>query len=45
MKRIVTLFAAVVFAFVVVACDDGGGATEAPTDAPPATEEATEEAG
>jgi len=43
MKRIATLFAAVVFAFAVVACgDDGDDPTDAPTDAPAATEEASE---
>ena len=43
MKRIAALFAALVFAFAVAACDDDGDATEAPTDAP-AAEEAVDEA-
>jgi hypothetical protein len=47
MKRIAALFAALLFAFAVAACnDDDGDATEAPTDAPAAEEvadEATEE--
>ena len=43
MKRIAALFAAVVFAFAVVACDDDADATEAPTDAPAAEEAAEEE--
>ena len=41
MKRIAALFAAVLFAFAVVACDDGGDATEPPTEEP-AVEEPTE---
>jgi hypothetical protein len=36
MKRIAALFAALVFAFAVVACDDGDDPTAAPTDAPTA---------
>jgi hypothetical protein len=40
MKRIAALFAAVVFALAVVACDDGGDATEAPADSPAAEEPA-----
>ena len=43
MKRIAALFAAVVFAFAVVACDDDADPTEAPTDAPAAEEPAEEE--
>ena len=44
MKRIAALFAAVVFAFAVVACDDGDDdATEAPAESP-AAEEVVEEA-
>ena len=43
MKRIAALFAAVVFAFAVVACDDDADPTEAPTDAPAAEEAAEEE--
>ena len=43
MKRIAALFAALVFAFAVAACNDDGDATEAPTDAP-AAEEAADEA-
>jgi len=43
MKRIAALFAALVFAFAVVACNDDGDATEAPTDAP-AAEEVVDEA-
>jgi hypothetical protein len=42
MKRIAALFAAVVFAFAVVACDGDDDATDAPTEAPAATEEAAE---
>mgnify|MGYP003573004664 CR=1 FL=1 len=42
MKRIATLFAALVFAFAVAACDNDGDATEAPADEP-AAEEAAEE--
>jgi hypothetical protein len=41
MKKIATLFAAVVFAFAVVACDNDDDPTEAPTE-PAATEEASE---
>lgn len=42
MKRIAALFAAVVFAFAVVACDDDSDPTEAPTEEP-AVEEPAEE--
>jgi hypothetical protein len=43
MKRIAALFAAVVFAFAVVACDDDkDDATEAPAESPAATEAAEE---
>ena len=42
MKRIAALFAAVVFAFAVVACDGDDDATEAPADSPAATEAAAE---
>lgn len=38
MKRIAALFAAVVFAFAIVACGDDNDATEEPTDAPAAEE-------
>jgi len=38
MKKITALFAALVFAFAVVACDDGDDPTDAPTDAPAAAE-------
>ena len=45
MKKILALFAAVVFAFAVVACDDDGDdATEAPAESPVAEESADEEA-
>lgn len=48
MKRITALFAALLFAFAIAACnDDGGDATQAPADSPAAEEtvddEATEE--
>jgi len=42
MKRIAALFAAVVFAFAVVACDNDDDATEAPTESPAASEAAEE---
>jgi hypothetical protein len=42
MKKLTALFAALVFAFAVAACDDGDDATEAPADSPVA-EEAAEE--
>ena len=43
MKRIAALFAAVVFAFAVVACDnDNDDPTEAPTESPAASEAAEE---
>ncbi|MGD8485480.1 MAG: hypothetical protein PVH07_02465 [Chloroflexota bacterium] len=42
MKKLTALFAALVFAFAVAACDDGDDATEAPT-ASPVAEEAAEE--
>lgn len=38
MKKIAALFAALLFAFAVVACDDGDDPTEAPTDAAAAGE-------
>lgn len=38
MKKIATLFAALVFAFAIAACDDGDDPTAAPTDAPAAEE-------
>jgi hypothetical protein len=44
MKKIAALFAALVFAFAVVACDDGDDATEAPADSPAAEEPAEGEA-
>jgi hypothetical protein len=34
MKRIAALFAAVVFAFAIVACDDDADPTEAPSEEP-----------
>ena len=40
MKKIAALFAVVVFALAVVACDDGGDATEAPADSPAVEEPA-----
>jgi len=40
LKSIVGAFAAIVFAFAVVACNDDPDPTEAPTDAPAATAEA-----
>ena len=43
MKKIAALFAALVFAFAVVACDDGDDPTEAPTEAPAAEEPAEDE--
>ena len=43
MKRIAALFAALVFAFAVVACDDGDDATTAPADSP-AAEDAVDDA-
>lgn len=43
MKRIAALFAAVVFAFAIVACDDDEDPTEAPTEAPAVEEPAEEE--
>jgi hypothetical protein len=47
MKRIAALFAALVFAFAIAACDGDDDATEAPTDdaavEQPADEEAAEE--
>ena len=43
MKRIAALFAALVFAFAVAACDDDGDATEAPAEEPAAEEPAAEE--
>ena len=43
MKRIAALFAAVVFAFAVVACDDDNDdPTEAPAESPAASEAAEE---
>ena len=44
MKRIAALFAALVFAFAVAACDDDGDATEAPAEEPAAEEQVEEEA-
>ena len=45
MKRFAALFAALVFAFAVAACnDDGGDATQAPADSPAADEVVDEEA-
>jgi hypothetical protein len=44
MKRIAALFAALLFAFAVVACDNGDDATTAPTDEPIAEEAADEAA-
>jgi hypothetical protein len=38
LKKITALFAAMLFAFAVVACNDDDDATDAPTDAPAATE-------
>lgn len=43
MKRIAALFAAVVFAFAIVACDGDDDPTEAPTDEPAVEEPAEEE--
>lgn len=47
MKRIAALFAALVFAFAIVACDDDEDPTAAPADEPaveePVEEEAAEE--
>lgn len=40
LKNITALLAALVFAFAVVACDDGDDPTDAPTAAPAATEAA-----
>jgi hypothetical protein len=40
LKNITALLAALVFAFAVVACDDGDDATEAPAEAPAASEAA-----
>mgnify|MGYP001811774281 CR=1 FL=1 len=40
LKNITALLAALVFAFAVVACDDGDDATEAPAESPAATEAA-----
>ena len=40
LKNIVGAFAAIVFAFAVVACNDDPDPTEAPTEAPAATAEA-----
>lgn len=43
MKKITALLAALVFAFAVVACDDGDDdATEAPAESPVASEAASE---
>ncbi len=43
MKRITALFAALVFAFAIAACDGDDDATEAPADEP-AVEEPAEDA-
>ncbi len=40
--KIVGLLAALVFAFAVVACDNGDDATEAPVESPAASGEASE---
>lgn len=40
LKSIAGAFAAIVFAFAVVACNDDADPTEAPTEAPVATEAA-----
>ena len=40
MKKIATLFAALLFAFAVVACDNDDDPTEAPAESPAASEEA-----
>ena len=42
MKKIATLFAALLFAFAVVACNDDDDATEAPSESPAASEAASE---
>ena len=42
LKSIAGLFAALLFAFVVVACDNDDDATDAPAESPAATEEASE---
>ena len=42
MRKLATLFAAVVFAFAVVACDGDDDPTEAPAESPAASEEASE---
>ncbi len=42
MKKITALFAALLFAFAVAACDGDDDATEAPADSPAASAEAAE---
>ena len=44
MKKLTALFAALVFAFAVAACDDGDDATEAPAESPAVEAEAEGEA-